>query len=97
MIYQPNHERTTLPSQLNTEPSKGVASHLASVSEQKPNYDGVTIEQMRGNPLYSQADDLDKIAVAQKQITENAKVLKSKGRFIRALNDQAQKMHKPKN
>lgn len=92
----PKLEINCIPSQLNTSKPTGVASQLASVANNPPQYDGITIDQMRGNPLYERVDDIDKIGLAQKSLVESAKVVKSRGRMIRALNDQAQKMNKPK-
>lgn len=91
----PHLESNYLPSQLNTSKSSGVVSQLSNVSESKPSYDCVTIDDMRGNPLYQKMDDIDKVGVAQKSILEAASKVKSKTKFIRALNDLAQKRNIP--
>lgn len=92
-------EVNCIPSQLNTSKLTGVASNLASVAENSPRYDGVTVEQMRGNPLYSGSarDDIDKVGAAQKSLADNAKIVKSRAKYIRSLNDAAQKVKKPAN
>lgn len=84
-----------IPSQLNTSNPTGVASQLASMAQQPPHYDGVTLEQMRGNPLYDRLDDIDKIGLAQQKIADAANVVKGRAKYIRALNDHAQKLQKP--
>lgn len=91
----PHLEINTIPSALNTSAPTGVASQLANVAENQPNYDGITIQQMKGNPLYERIDDIDKIGLAQKRIVENAKTIKSNSRKIRALNDAINKPQKP--
>lgn len=97
MIKFPHLEINCIPSQLNTSKASGVASQLASIAEQKPNYDNVTIDQMRGNPLYQRFDDIDKIGLAQKRLIESTDIVRSKARTIRAYNDAAQKLRKPAN
>lgn len=94
----PHLEINFLPSQLNTSKPTGVASQLASLSSEsnKPSFDGVTIEGMRNNPLYQHMDDIDKVGVAQKAIVDAASKVKSKQKYIRALNDLAQRPRKPK-
>lgn len=92
----PYLEINKIPSNLNTSKPTGVASQLAQVAENAPQYDGITIDQMRGNPLYGRGDEIDKIGLAQKALADAAKIVKSRSRFIRGLNDAAQKMQKPK-
>lgn len=89
-------EINCIPSQLNTSAPTGVASQLASVAENAPHYDGVTIDQMRGNPIYGRGDTIDKVGLAQKQIVKTAQTVHSQRKMIRALNDAAQKIQKPK-
>lgn len=91
----PHLEVNCIPSQLNTSAPSGVAAQLASVAENKPSYDNVTIDQMRGNPLYQRIDTIDKIGLAQKQIIESAHKVKSKSGMIRAFNEVSHKMAKP--
>ena len=91
----PHLEINCIPSQLNTSQPTGVAAQMASMANNPPQYDGMTIEQMRGNPLFERCDDIDKVGLAQKAIVENAKVIKSRSKYIRALNDHAQKLSKP--
>lgn len=92
----PHLEINCIPSQLNTSKPTGVASQLASVAENAPQFDGITIDQMRGNPLYERGDAIDKIGRAQKALADAAKIVKSRSRYIRGLNDAAQKLAKPK-
>lgn len=92
----PKLEINCIPSQLNTSQPTGVASQLANVAANEPHYDGVTIGLMKGNPLYDRLDDIDKVGLAQKQLVQTAKIIKSKSKYIRALNDAAQKLQKPK-
>lgn len=89
-------EVNVIPSALNTSAPTGVASQLAAAAENAPQYDGVTIEQMRGNCLYERGDKIDKIGRAQKALTDAARIIKSKSKMIRGLNDVASKMPKPK-
>lgn len=89
MYKLPRSEVNIIPSALNTSKLTGVAANLASIAENPPHYDGITIEQMKGNPLYDRIDDIDKVGLAQKKITENAKIVKSKAKMIRGLNDAA--------
>lgn len=91
----PKLEINCIPSQLNTSQTTGVSSQLANIAVQQPNFDGVTIEQMRGNPIYGRGDDIDKVGQAQKLIADNVKIVKSRAKVIRALNDAAQKYQKP--
>ena len=91
----PYLEVNCIPSQLNTSAPTGVAAQLASVAENQPIFDNVTIEQMRGNPLYERCDTIDKIGLAQKQIIDSAKKVKSKSGMIRAFNEVSHKMAKP--
>lgn len=84
-----------LPSLVNTAEPSGAVSQLASQAKNEPSFDGVTIEQMRDNPLYQRCDDIDKIGLAQKRIIETAKTIKSNSKKIRALNDMAQKRNIP--
>lgn len=88
-------EVNIIPSSLNTSKPTGVAAQLASVAENQPQFDGVTIEQMRGNPVYDRGDVIDKIGKAQKAIADAANIVKSRGKYIRALNDAAVKIAKP--
>lgn len=96
MYKLPHLEINCIPSQLNTSQPTGVASQLANVAQQTPHYDGVSIEQMRGNPLYQRLDDIDKVGIAQQKIADAAQIVKSRSKYIRALNDHAQKLQKPK-
>ena len=81
--FVPKTETNPLPSLVNTSSqTTGVTSQLSSLREDKPQYDGVTIDQMRGNPLYSRLDDIDKVGAAQRRIEENGRVLQ-KAEFVR--------------
>lgn len=94
----PKIEINCIPSQLNTNKPTGVASQLASVAQNEPHYDGVTIGQMRNNPLYQRIDDIDKVGLAKQALQYTAKTVKSNMKKIRAINDIGQKMQsKPKN
>lgn len=90
----PKLEINCIPSQLNTSKNTGVASQLANVAEDSPQYDHVSIGQMRGNILYDRGDDIDKIGLAQKALADVAHIVKSRSKFIRALNDASQKIPK---
>lgn len=98
MFKLPYQEINCIPSQLNTSAPTGVASQLASAAQSQPEYDGITIEQMRGNPVYGRGDAIDKVGIAQKLIADAAKVLSQpkRAKMIRALNDAAVKLQKPK-
>lgn len=91
----PKLEINCIPSQLNTSKPTGVASQLASVAQEQPNFDNVTIDQMRGNVLYDRGDEIDKIGLAQKALADAAHIVKSRSKYIRTLNDHAQKLQKP--
>lgn len=95
MFKIPYMEVNVIPSALNTSQPTGVASQLAQVAENQPHYDGVTIEQMRGNPVYDRGDVIDKIGRAQKAIVDAAKIVKGRAKYIRALNDASVKLSKP--
>lgn len=88
-------EQNFAPSRLNTSIPTGAVSQLANTLQDAPNYDGVTIEQMVGNPLYQNLDSIDKVGAAQKKVVESAKIIKSKDKMIRGLNDLAQRQRKP--
>lgn len=96
-MYKPPKfmEQNFAPSRLNTSTPTGAVSQLSNQLQDAPQYDGVTIEQMVGNPLYDRTDAIDKLGQAQKEITKNAKIIKSKEKMIRGLNDLAQKARKP--
>lgn len=91
----PKLEINLIPSGLNTSQVSGVSSQLANAAENQPQYDGVTIEQMRGNPLYERGDAIDKVGKAQRAMADAAKIVKSRSKYIRALNEHAQKVQKP--
>lgn len=90
----PKIEINCIPSQLNTSPPSGVASQLANIAQQQPHYDGITLDQMQGNPLYERIDDIDKVGLAKKVMIDNAKVVKSKRGLIRKVNEAAQRIGK---
>ena len=90
----PKIEINCIPSQLNTSKPTGVASQLASVAQNESHYDGVTIGQMKNNPLYQRLDDIDKVGLAKAQLQQSAKTVKSNMKKIRAINDIGQKMNK---
>lgn len=92
----PKLEINCIPSQLNTSKPTGVASQLANVALNEPRFDGVTIDQMRGNVLYGRGDEIDKIGLAQKALADAAHIVKSRSKYIRFLNDEARKIAKPK-
>lgn len=92
----PKLEINCIPSQLNTSKPTGVASQLANIAEQPPMYDGVTIEQMRGNPLYQRIDEIDKVGLAKAAMEHAAKTIKSNKSKIRYINELGQKMQKKK-
>lgn len=91
-MYRPPRfmEMNNAPSRLNTSTATGAVSQLANQLNNPPQYDGVTIDDMRGNPLYSQADGIDKIGLAQNKIAEAAKAV-SKSKFVRQLNKELAK------
>ena len=95
MFKMPHLEINCIPSQLNTSQPTGVASQLAQAAETPPQYDNVTIGQMRGNPMYERGDVIDKVGKAQKALADAAKIVKSRSKYIRALNDAATKIQKP--
>lgn len=89
-------ETNSMPSALNTEPVSGASAQLANVVENKPNYDGATIDQMRGNPLYQKVDEIDKLALAQNEVAKNVNTVKAKSKLIRSFNEHALRVNKPK-
>ena len=91
----PKIEINCIPSQLNTSAPTGVASQLAQVAQNEPRFDNVTIEQMRGNPIYQRGDKIDTVGQGQKTIVDNANIIKSRSSKIRALNEAAQRVQKP--
>lgn len=91
----PHLEINCIPSQLNTSAPTGVAAHLASVAENQPHFDNVTLEEMQGNPLYQRIDDIDKVGLAKKKMADSAKIVKSRAKLIRGLNDYAHKVNIP--
>ena len=91
----PHLEINCIPSQLNTSAPTGVAQQLAQVAENQPQFDNVTIEQMRGNPIYQRGDKIDIVGQVQKTIVNNANIVKSRSGKIRALNEAAQRIQKP--
>lgn len=95
MFKFPHLEINKIPSALNTSQQTGVAAQLAQAAAEPPQYDNVTIQQMRGNPLYERGDTIDQIGKAQKALADAAKIVKSRSKLIRAFNDAAQKFQKP--
>lgn len=91
-MYKPSYlECNDAPSQLNTSTDKtGVASALTSLADNKPQYNGATIELMRGNPLFDRVAEIDKVGLAQKKVADMAKIVHSKRAMIRQLNETAQ-------
>lgn len=96
MTKLPYSEVSGEPAATSSSSNTGAASQLATQLASTPQYDGVTIEQMVGNPLYDRIPTIDKIGQAQKRIAESAKILESKPKLLRGLNDMYQKQHKPK-
>lgn len=99
MIKIPKLEINCIPSKLNTSAPTGVASQLANVAKNEPHYDEITVDLMRGNPLYNGVarDNIDIVGQAKKAMIDATKVVKSKRGVIRKVNDYASKMYKPKN
>lgn len=98
MTKIPHLEVNCIPSQLNTSKQTGVASQLAAAIEDPSLFSGVTIEQMRGNPLFERGDVIDKRGKAQKGLVEATKTIKTNAKRIRALEAAAQHyQQKPKN
>ena len=91
----PTLEINCIPSQLNTSSPTGVASQLSQVAQNQPQFDNVTIEQMRGNPIYQRGDKIDIVGQVQKTIVNNTNIIKSRAGKIRTLNDVAQRLQKP--
>lgn len=96
MNKMPKLEINCIPSQLNTSQPNGVASQLASVAQNAPNFDNVTVTQMRGNALYDGVarDQIDIIGRAQKALADAAHIVKSRAKYIRALNNDAANLQK---
>lgn len=92
-------EVNCIPSALNTSTATGVASQLANVAadSERSGFDGVTIEQMRDNPLYQRGDKIDKIGLAQRRVADAARVVSEpkRAKLIRSLNEHASKIQKP--
>lgn len=85
-MFNPKSEVNKLPSMCSTgQKNVGVSSQLASQLDNPPRFDGVTISQMRGNPLYSRIDDIDKVGAAQRSIESTGQVLR-KAEFVSAFN-----------
>lgn len=83
-------EINSLPSLCSTgDKNTGVVSQLVSQRDDAPKFDGVTVEQMRGNPLYARIDDIDKVSMAQHKIEQTVNVL-NKTEFVRAFNRRMQ-------
>lgn len=98
MKKMPHLEVNCIPSQLNTSKQTGVASQLAAAVEDPSQFSGVTIEQMRGNPLFERGDVIDKRGKAQKGLIQATKTIKTNAKRIRALEAAAQHyQQKPKN
>lgn len=97
MNKMPKLEINCIPSQLNTSQPTGVAANLASVAQNAPSFDNVTVTQMRGNALYDGVarDNIDIIGRAQKALADAAHIVKGRAKYIRALNDAATKIQKP--
>ena len=93
MIFQPSKmEENSSPSLLNTSTGKqGVPAALQTQAENELKYNGIKIQDMRDNPLFSRHDDIDKIGIAQKKVAEAAQAL-SKSKYVRELN---RKMNHP--
>lgn len=79
-------EINSCPARLNTSKPTGAVSQLSNQLQDPPKYDGVTIQQMQGNPIYTKFDSIDKVGLAQKEIASAAQAV-SKSKFVRALND----------
>lgn len=95
MKKMPHLEINTAPSMLNTSPVTGVAAQLAQQAKNEPHYDGVPVEMMRDNPLYTKHDKIDKIGLAQNKVAKAGDAL-SKSKFVREMNRKMQHPSKPK-
>ena len=75
MIYKPiKSEGSSLPSLLTTHSKDGVESRLSVDESKAPTYNGATINDMRGNPIYDRVDQIDKIGLVEKALTKHAEV-----------------------
>ena len=93
MFKLPHIETNAIPSRLNTDKSTdGVMSQMSPVAKFDVQMDGVTIEQMQGNPIYERGDTIDKVGKVQKKMADNAKIVKSRQTFLRKLNNEAQRL-----
>lgn len=95
----PHFEYSSKPSMLNLSgQSGGAIQQLASELNSEPHYDGQTIENMRGNPLYERRADVDKVTLAQKKVLDavNAYSKSEMARQVRQLNRQQTKSNIPK-
>lgn len=86
----PHFEFNPEPSQLNTSrPDAGAAGQMQQVAAAEPQYNNLTIDDMRGNPLHERIDKIDKIGKAQKALYDAGQKV-SKSKFVRSLNRQMQ-------
>lgn len=84
-----------LPSRLNPNATNsGVVSQMQNSLQSVPHFDGVKIEDMRGNPLYDRVSKIDKIGLAQNELAKRAEVV-SKSKYVRQLNRQMSKQKIP--
>lgn len=92
----PHFEYSSKPSMLNLSgQSGGAIQQLATELNSEPHYDGQTIENMRGNPLYEKRANVDKVTLAQKKVIDAANAY-SKSAMARQLNRQMSKTKIPK-
>lgn len=75
MIKPPSSEVNIEPSQVSIHPISGVQAQLDAASKQPPQFNGITLDDMRGSDMYGPHDRLDRVAVAQREYNKATKAL----------------------
>lgn len=94
-MYKPiPSEGSSLPSMYTGHSSEGVTSRMSVDESKPPTYNNATIEDMRGNPIYSRVDQIDRKGLVEKALEKHVQEYK-KSDFRRAFMSKLQHTPKP--
>lgn len=95
MMYKPiESESSVLPSMFTQHTNEGVQSRLGIDESKPPTYNNATIEDMRGNPIYSRVDQIDRQGLVEKALEKHVQEY-AKSDFHRSFFSKLQHAGKP--
>lgn len=88
-------EGSSLPSMFSQHTNEGVQSRLGVDESKPPTYNNATIDDMRGNPIYSRVDQIDRKGLVEKALEKHVQEY-AKSDFHRAFFAKLQHPAKPR-